>query len=130
MAQRGRLAVLKVGGITIDLVRDVTNDLTASEIDTTSRSTTGWKTFLQGLKEMGISFEMIHDPSNAGFGVLETGFDTGNSVTFSVLDKFGSGYTGTAVVTGFTRSEPLDGVITQNVTIKPDSAVTIINTGS
>ncbi len=103
----------------VDLARDVDLTLNGTEVDTTSRRNRGWKSFRQGLKEWGFSFDMIKDTADPAWVFLRERFWDGAAFGASCLDKEdGVGLHGKVVVTGFDESEPLDDIATTKVTIK------------
>lgn len=105
-------------------VRDNELNLSSNEIDSTSREVArnGWRGKRAGLREWGVSFDMLYDNTDSAFGILKTAFMAGTALGVKVLDGakdvVGSqGLTGQAYVTDFKRGEPLDNNATQSVTI-------------
>jgi len=125
MAKRGRTGKVFYGGEEVNLARDVNTSLSATEIDITSRDTSGWKAFLQGLKEMGLTFDIISDPTNDAQAAIQAAYVSGAEAAFKVEDEDGYGYGGDCIVSGFDRAEPLDGAVTHAVTLKPSGTITI-----
>ena len=112
----------------IDLVTDLTLDLTKDEIDVTTRGASGWEQTLEGFKKGSISFDMVWDNTNTAFQVLLDAFiaNPGTKVAMNVLDgaedTTGSeGLASNMSITGFSRSEPVNGAVTATVTVKPYS---------
>lgn len=111
----------------IALARDVELQLSATEVDKTSRASGGWKGKRAGLREWGATFDMIYDKADPAWIALKNAFLGGTSMAFSFLDgpkTGGSGINGRGFVTEFTRGEPLDDVVTTKVTIVGDGAPT------
>jgi predicted secreted protein len=99
----------------IDTVRSVTVNLGADAVDDTSRTTNGWRSRIQGLKEWGASFEMIYDPSNTPWQAVRSSFFAGDPIEVLALDQDISvdgaeGLRGTVEVTSFEKAEPLEDV--------------------
>jgi len=96
----GKDAVLS--GITGE-IRNVTATVEATQIDATARGSTGRK-YKGGLKDATVEIEML-----SGAPALKAEVD---------IDHTNSGISGTFVVTNVTEGEPLDDVVTFNVTLK------------
>lgn len=106
----------------IDDARDVTLNLEAGEADA-SRRGSEWREFLQGLKDASIDLELVYDGADANFILLRDAFLNGTSIDVYVADAAtggaAEGLRMTAIVTGFTRNEPMEDILTTSVTIKP-----------
>jgi predicted secreted protein len=116
---------LTAGGVTIAKARDADVDMSATEIDTTTRDDNGWKTFIQGLKEWGLSVGQIWVPTNAGLIVLRDAYFSGSTLAIQLRDPDNHGYNGNVIVSGLTKGEPLDDVCTLDVTMKGTGALVI-----
>ncbi len=108
----------------IDNAKDVTLNLEAGEADVSTRGGGGWREMLQALKDGSIEFELVYDGSDSNFASLQSAFFNGTAIDVVALDgdSATSGNQGlrmTAVVTGFTRNEPLEEGVTVSVVIKP-----------
>ncbi len=100
-------------------VRNVTLNLEAGEADVTTRANQGWRATAPTLRECSVEFEMIWDPSDAGFAAVKNAYLTNGLVALKVLDKEGGqGPDGDFSITSFTRSEELEEAITVSVTAK------------
>jgi len=105
----------------IDTVRDVTLQLSANEVDDTSRTTQGWRSKLSGLREWGADFEMIYDTSNTAWQKVREAYFAGTSIEILALDgditvDGKQGLRGTVFVTSFERAEPLEDVVSNSTT--------------
>lgn len=105
-------------------VTDVTTSLEKAKADSTTRANNGWRTSKTGLKDANIEFEMVWDPEDAGFSVLQAAFMAGDQVGIAALD----GDIETAGIQGlvsamevitFSRSEALEDVMKASVTLAP-----------
>jgi len=101
----------------------------ANDIDDTSRTTNGWRSRIQGLKQWGTEFEMIYDPTNTAWEQIRQHFFDGDPADILVLDQDISidgaeGLRGTAEVTGFDKEEPLEDVQINNTTFVGSSEPT------
>jgi len=110
----------------IDTVRDVTAQLDAGTVDDTSRTTNGWRSRKQGLKEWGADFEMIYEPTNTAWQKVRESFFNGDQVEVLILDQDISidgarGLRGTVEVTGFEKAEPLEDVQSNSTTFAGSS---------
>jgi hypothetical protein len=104
-------------------VRDVTLNLETGEADASTRGNNGWRATVSTLKEGSIEFEMVWDTADAGFTAIRTAYFNNAGIGFRVLDGAspgdGQGLEADFMITNFSRSEPLEEVITVSVTAKP-----------
>ena len=111
-------AVLKSGSTIIGKAKDVELDVSASEVDTTTRMSGGWKEFVQGLKEWSITVDQLFIISDVGLILLRDAFLNGNELAISMEDENEDGFSGTVIVTNMKFAQPLDGAIMLPVTLK------------
>lgn len=112
--------------VEITIVRDATLNLEAGEAEVSSRAST-FKEYLQALKDAGIEFDILYDGTDVNFVALKDAFiNAGGGVTEDIAAMDGNiattgnqGLRIVSIVTGFTRNEPLEEVVTISVTIKP-----------
>lgn len=109
---------LIAGGVVIAKARDVTLDTSATEIDVTTRDSRGWREFIQGLKEWGISVAQLWVPHHVGLETLESAYLHGDELIVSLRDPNGFGYDGRCIVSGMSKGEPLDDACTLDCTLK------------
>lgn len=104
-------------------VRDVTLNLETGEADASTRGNNGWRATVSTLKEGSIEFEMVWDTADAGFTAIRTAYFNNAAIGFRILDGAnpgdGQGLEADFMITNFSRSEPLEEVITVSVTAKP-----------
>lgn len=110
-------------------VRNVTLSLSKSDADLTTRKANGWKTSVAGLKEAAIEFDMVWDPTDAGFTAIQTAFMTDTPLAVMVLDGAktvagSQGLKADVMVMNFSREEPLEEALTAKVSIKPTYSAT------
>lgn len=100
-------------------VRDVTLELSAGEADMTTRANEGWRATVATLRDANLTFEMVWDTEDAGFGAVKDAFLANAIIGFQVLDgASGEGLQADFMVTNFSRSEPLEEGITVSVTAR------------
>ena len=100
-------------------VRDVTLNLEAGEADVTTRANLGWRATAPTLRECTAEFEMVWDPTDAGFSAIKNAFLTAGLVALKILDQAGGqGPDGDFAITSFSRNEALEEAITVSVTAK------------
>ena len=100
-------------------VRDVTLTLEAGEADVTTRANQGWRATAPTLRECTAEFEMVWDPTDAGFSAIKNAFLTAGLVALKILDQAGGqGPDGDFAITSFSRNEALEEAITVSVTAK------------
>lgn len=119
---KGRNMSLLVNGVEIIRAQDVTVNRTADTAETTSRQSGGYREKEQDLKDWNISFQMIVDSGDTARTTLETIYENGTKVTVSVDLTTGT-KTGTAIITDITEEQPLEGVVTMNVTLEGSGAL-------
>ena len=112
-------AKLTVNGAELTNVKDVTLTLETGEADVTTRATKGWRAIASTLKEGSVEFEMQWDTEDGGFNAIQSAFFNNNPVKLFVSDGDGHGLDCDAVVTQFSRNEPLEEALTVSVTLKP-----------
>lgn len=117
---------MTAGGLTVGKARDVTPELSSSEVDVTTRDSAGWKLFKQGLKEWGASVNQLWVPTDAALKAIESAFFNGTELAITFRDPDGWGYDGTAIVTGLAKGEPLDDAASFDATIKGTGALTVV----
>lgn len=116
--------ILKIGGSASGEAKDVDFNKQADEIDTTTRSSGGWKEFIQGLKEWDIDAGHLYVPSDAQILALQNAFLNGTVVAVEVEDPDGNNWSGNAIVTNISDAEPLDNAVMISVTLKGTGALT------
>ena len=100
-------------------VKDVTLTLEAGEADVTTRANLGWRATAPTLRECTAEFEMVWDPTDAGFTAIKNAFLTAGMIALKILDKTGGqGPDGDFAITSFSRNEALEEAITVSVTAK------------
>lgn len=123
--------VLTVGGSTVvGKAQNVELTGSAAEIDVTTRSSDGWKEFIQGLKEWGASIDQLWVPTDTGLQALRDAWLTGDELAATFLDPDGNGFSGQIIVTGLNKGEPLDGAAVLPVTIKGTGPLSVVGVGS
>jgi len=131
--------------VEIDTTRDVTLNMSANDVDDTSRTTNGWRSRLQGLKEWGADFEMVYNTANTAWQKVREAFIDGTVIEILILDgdisvDDNEGLRGNAFVTDFTKEEPLEDVQSNSTSfvgngeptwvVSSGGAVTAKDTGS
>ena len=117
---------LVAGDQTIGKGRDVSLDMSATEIDTTKRDSDGWKEFIQGLKEWGATVDQLWVPTDTGLQTLRDAYLLGTELSAVFTDDDGWGFSGTVIVTGLGKPEPLDDAVALNATLKGTGALAVV----
>jgi len=104
--------------------RDVTLDLNRGEADGTTRGSGGWKQSIPTLKEASVEFECVWDTSDPAYVALRDAWLNGTVLGMAVMDgdieEAGvEGLWADMAVLKFQRKEPLDGLVTAAITVKP-----------
>lgn len=126
LGMRGVLNI-KVGGVAaggawtaIPIVRDLTLNITAGEADATTRGNNGWQATVATLLDASVDFEIVHDPTNAGYQALRDAALAREPIGMQVLDEDGGeGLQADMMITSFSRGEGLQDNMTISVTAKP-----------
>lgn len=122
---RGADVLIKVGGVAVAGQRDCTLSMNGDEIDTTTKTNEGWKTFLQGLKDWSMDLDFVNyfgEPAESQ-KVLKRAFLNGQ--TIQAVMTFGTEevYSGEAAITSMNLSGQMSDVSTASLTIKGASAL-------
>jgi hypothetical protein len=123
----GRDGVVKVDGTTVAEVRSFSLEQTADTVEDTKMTATD-RTFKTTLKSFTGSADVYWDETDAG----QTALAVGESVTIGLYPEGDAGgdtyYTGTALVTGVSRSASFDGMVEASITFQgsgPLSSTTV-----
>lgn len=110
--------------VEITNAQDVGLPLTADEVEASTRGGGGFKQFLAGLIDAGITWTMVWVDGDTDITALRTAFlsraPIGLAVMTGGIAAAGSeGLWLDVIVTGFDRQEPLNGAVTVAITVKP-----------
>ena len=105
-------------------VKDLTLSLEKDETDVTTRSSGGWKEFVDGMKDATVEFGMLWDTGDADFDAFQGAFINNTSVEILVLDGLvattgSEGLRATMMVKSFTRNENLGEALMVDVSLRP-----------
>ena len=122
----GMNAVMKYGtagtraNSTLSNVRNVTLNMETGESDVTTRANGGWRATVSTLKDASVEFEMVWEPTDAGFTAIKNAFFNNSAVALLVLSSSaGEGLDADFMITSFSREEQLEEAIMVSVTAKP-----------
>ena len=121
---KGSEGVIKVGSNTVAEVRSYSIDESADVLEDTSMGDSA-KTYLASLTSFSGSLDVFWDETDtSGQGALTVG----SSVTLNVYPEGDSTgdtyYSGTALVTGVSRSGSFDGMVEASITVQGSGALT------
>jgi len=132
--RRGMDAEFRVGAspTVVAKARNVKLSADAAEIDITSRASSGWKEFVQGLKSWTIDCDLLWVTDDAGMELLEAAFRNGTALAVYMTDQANAqaqaqGWSGSAIITKMERNDPLEGEITINFSCRGSGALTAID---
>lgn len=130
--QAGFDCTITIGGVEIGEAKDVTVNLTRSEIEDTARDTNGWRSYIAGLAEWTIEFNLLKKyPRSTAAQAIETAFVNGTVLTnVRMLDKEGFGWSGDVVVTDYSENQPYEDVVANSVTFRGRGVPTQVEFGS
>lgn len=106
------------GQRTLDLGRS------ADEIETSDKTSAGWKSFLAGLKEWSLEVEIMIEESDSGRQTIESAFANDTRLDMAIQLDASNIYRGYANITEFSLSAPHDDAWTGSLTLKGDGALT------
>lgn len=104
--------------------RGLTLDRSSDEIDTSDKTSSGWKSFLQGLKEWTLEVEACIETSDSGRQTVESAYNNDTRLDIAVQLSGSNIYRGYANVTQFSLEGPYDDAWTGSITLKGDGALT------
>ena len=113
----------------VKIVKDVTLNLEDGEEDAATRGAGGWQQDEPGLRKAGLEFQIPLDTSDANYTALRDAYLARAFLDLAALDGPASGGNSQGLraimkIFKFSRGEPLNGVATVDVTIKPCYEVT------
>lgn len=119
----------KVGGIAAGgswvlatNIVDLTGTNTATEIPASTRASNGYTQTEPGQLNADATFDVIHDTADPFYQALEAAFLARSVIGVRVLDGTAAGSKGLQAdmkVFSLTSNEPLDGLVTKSVVLKP-----------
>lgn len=109
--------------VVVENVRDLSGPDSMGEADASTRRVKV-KQFEPALEEIAFEWEMIEDPTDADFLAIQTAYRTRAKLDLAFSDgnmtTTGTSYFRVEVkVFGFEKSEPLEGMVTRKITVKP-----------
>ena len=118
MTTRGVDVQLKIGTTFLGGQRGATLNQSTETIETTSKSSNGWKTFESSFKEWSIDCDGLIPENDTAFSALKTAYGAGTAIEVSILDKGGDGYEGSAIITDFPLEWLYDDTATYSLTLQ------------
>ena len=122
----GRDGVVKIGSNNVAEVRSFSLEETADTVDDTVM-TDAFRTFKTTVKSFSGSADVYWDETDTA----QQAMTIGSEVTLAVYPEGESGsptyYSGTALVTGITRSASFDGMVEASITFQGSGALTETN---
>jgi hypothetical protein len=121
---KGQDGIVKVGSDAVAEVRSFSIEETADTVEDTVMTDTS-RTYISTLKSFTGSLDVFWDETDTN-GQVALG--VGNSVTLAFYPEGDSTgdtyYSGTALVTGFTRTASFDGMVEASITVQGSGALT------
>lgn len=100
-------------GQAVKHIKDLTADLSASELDDTTRDDGQWGSTTQGRKKWAIDFTLVVKQGDTMYAALLASFENDTEIAnANAVDEFSHAIGGKCKCVKFTRSEPDDGVVT------------------
>jgi hypothetical protein len=121
---KGQDGIVKVGSDAVAEVRSFSIEETADTVEDTVMTDTA-RTYITTLKSFSGSLDVFWDETDTNGQVA---LAVGNSVTLAFYPEGDTSgdtyYSGTALVTGFTRTASFDGMIEASITVQGSGALT------
>ena len=121
---KGQDGIVKVGSDAVAEVRSFSIEETADTVEDTVMTDTA-RTYITTLKSFSGSLDVFWDEGDTNGQVA---LAVGNSVTLAFYPEGDSTgdtyYSGTALVTGFTRTASFDGMVEASITVQGSGALT------
>lgn len=107
----------------ITKARDVSLELSDDEVDMSSRAGDGFKATLQGLRDWGMSFNMLWNNEDTVLAALRDAYLDRNPIALAFMDgdievAANEGPCGNFSVTRFERAEDMADAVVANITVK------------
>lgn len=108
-------------------VKDLTLNSEMGEADVSTRGDGGQRITEPTLETASIEFQMVHDPTDAGFAAIAAAKAARTAIEFAVLDgsietSTSEGLRATMKCFNFSRTENLEDAVMVSVTLKPSRA--------
>lgn len=114
---KGSQGVIKAGSNTVAEVRSYSIDHNAEVVEKTAMGDSA-RSYVSTLTQFTASVEVFYDDTDTA----QTALDAGNSVTLEVYPNTTAGgskyYSGTAIVTGITRTGSADGLVEATIALQ------------
>lgn len=121
---KGLEVLLYVGENVVGGQRGASLSMSADEIDTTNKTTEGYKTFLVGLKEWSISCDGIVFTGDAGYDALVAAFLAGDEIEIELKNEAKTfGYKGTVAIASMDFDAQYDDALTYSCELRGASAL-------
>jgi hypothetical protein len=101
MAARGYKCVLTIGNSTMGIARRVDPKIIVGEQDITCRDSDGWEEAQPGKRRLAFRIEALWVPTDAALKAIEDSVFNQTTVSFTLTDENGYGYSGSCVVGEF-----------------------------
>lgn len=125
---KGLEVLLYVGTNVVGGQRGASLSITADDIDTTDKTTEGYKTFWVGLKEWTISCDGIVCAGDTGYDALVTAFLAGDTIEVELKNEAKTfNYKGTVAIASMDYDAQYDDALTYSCELKGASALTKVN---
>jgi len=107
----------------LDLTRDLTLPMSRAEADVSARDS-DFKLYIASLIDAGVEFQMVYDTENTDFAAVLDAFLNNTTIELAVMDgdisaAGAEGLHADFVVLKCDRSEPLEGGVVADISVKP-----------
>jgi len=107
--------------------KDATLSISADTLETTTKDTGDWRTYLSGLKQWSLTCDGLYIESDAAQTALWNAFQSAEEVTVTLSKPTSSSFTasGQAVITSIEYGAAMEDALTFNVEFQGTGALTV-----
>lgn len=123
-------AQLKIGtasaSTVVQNIVELTFPKSAGEIDSTSRTGSGWAGVRPGIRKWNISLTVLKDVAEGTWTTMRSAYLNGTKLYIEAKSSAStSGFSGVVYVLGFEDGEPTDGMQTTSISMAGDGALAL-----
>ena len=127
LGPKGRVGwemTLKLGGKTIGKAQNVNLEISAGEVNMTTRESQGWWEGQPGEKSWTVSGDSLWIPDSESITIISNALFARAILSVEMVDPFGYGWSGAMFITSIKQGENLNDAVTGSWTGKGTGALT------
>jgi len=114
-----------IADIVIGGQKDATLSISADTLETTSKDTGDWRTYLSGLKQWSLTCDGLYVESDAAQTALWNAFQSAEEVTVTLSKPTSFTVSGQALITSIEYGAAMEDALTFNVEFQGTGALTV-----